>query len=73
MRTLFFITVSLSVFSCKKNYDCECVTETLSHFPTITTSNKQISAVSKSSAAKKCSKYNHQGNYGGEMTTCQIK
>jgi hypothetical protein len=73
MKTLFFIIISLSIFSCKKNYDCECATETLSHFPTTTTSNKQIRAVSKSSAKKKCSKYNHQGSYGGEMATCQLK
>ena len=37
MKTLFFIIISLSIFSCKKNYDCECATETLSHFPTTTT------------------------------------
>ena len=73
MKTLFFIIISLSIFSCKKNYDCECVTETLSHFPTTTTSNKQISAISKSSATKKCDKYDQQGSYGGEMTNCQLK
>ena len=72
MKTLIFIIISLSLFSCKK-YNCECTTETLSHFPTTTQSNKQISAISKSSATKKCSKYNQQGSYGGKMTTCQIK
>ena len=41
MKTLFFLLISISFFSCKK-YNCECVTETLSHFPTITVSNKQI-------------------------------
>jgi hypothetical protein len=72
MKTLLFIIIGLSLVNCKK-YNCECVTETLSHFPTSTTSNKQISAISKSSATKKCDEYNQQGSYGGEMTTCQIK
>lgn len=72
MKILFFILLSLSLFSCK-DYNCECVTQTLSHFPTTTVLNKQISAISKSRATKKCSKNNHQGSYGGEMTTCEVK
>ena len=72
MKTLVFIIVGLSLFNCKK-YNCECVTETLSHFPTTTVSNKQISAISKSSATKKCDKYDQQGSYGGETTDCKLK
>jgi hypothetical protein len=72
MKTIFFILISILFFSCKK-YNCECVTETLSHFSTTTESTKQISAISKSRATKKCSKYDRQGSYGGEMITCQIK
>ena len=72
IKNIIFLLIGLSLFSCKK-YNCECVTESLSHFPTSTSSNKQISAISKSSAAKKCSKYDQHGGYGGEMTTCQIK
>ena len=72
MKTLFFIIVGLSLFNCKK-YNCECVTEDLSHFPTTSISNKQVSAISKSSATKKCDKSDQQGSYGGEMTNCQIK
>ena len=75
MKTLFFIIIGLSLSNCKK-YSCECVTESISHSPTgnpQSIENKQISAMSKSSATKKCNKYDHQGSYGGDMTTCQIK
>ncbi len=72
MKIACIIIISIIVFGCKK-YNCECETETLSHFPTTTVSNKQISAVSKSGAKKKCSKYNHQASYGDETTTCEIK
>ena len=72
MKTLFFFLISISFFSCKK-YNCECITETLSHFPTTTVSNKQISAISKTSATKKCDKYDQQGSYGGETTDCKLK
>ena len=75
MKTFFFIIIGLSLFSCKK-YNCECSTESLSHSPSGNTpsiSNKQISAISKSRAIKECNKYDHQGSYGGDMTTCLIK
>lgn len=72
MKSIFLIIIIFIVFGCKK-YNCECETTTLSHFQTTTNSTKQISAVSKSEARKKCSKYNHQGSYGGEITTCELK
>jgi hypothetical protein len=68
MKTLFFILISLSIYSCKK-YDCEC-TGTYSSPPKGSqtfSSVQKINAFSKSEAKKTCKKYEDG------ITTCVIK
>jgi hypothetical protein len=68
MKTLFFILISLTIYSCKK-YDCECIS-VYSNPPKgdmSTSSVQQVKAASKSKASKTCEKYED------EITTCQIK
>lgn len=73
MRTIFYILMFMTIYSCKK-YNCECTTIELVHInadPPIYTNYQEV-GITKSQAKSKCAKHEHYGA-DGKLTTCEIK
>ncbi len=73
MKNLFLIVAfASSLFSCKKNYNCECSTPN-AQLGYINTTNYTVKAKNKNDALSNCSKKFEASGYATSGINCMIK